>query len=85
MKMNHFGKNARKLTRFENNRAKVDFLHCKNGYRDAAAIQMKTNRFEKIARKLNRFANKRTDLEIIARKLIFYTVKMDIAIRRRSK
>ena len=36
--MNHFGKNARKLTRFENNRAKVDFLHCKNGHRDPAAI-----------------------------------------------
>ena len=43
--MNHFGKNARKLTRFENNRAQVDFLYCKNGYRDAAAIQMKTKAF----------------------------------------
>ena len=57
-----FRKNARKLIRFENNRAKVDFLHCKNGHRDAAVIQMKTNRFEKVARKLNRFANNRADL-----------------------
>ena len=85
MKTNRFEKIARKLNRFENNRARVDFLHCKNGYRDAAAIRMKMNRFAKNARKLNRFINNRADLEIIARKLIFYTVKMGIAIRRRSE
>ena len=76
--MNHFGKNARKLIRFENNRAKVDFLHCKNGYRDSAVMRLRMNRFEKIARKLGTSENNRA-------KLIFYTVKMNLAIRRRSK
>ena len=82
--MNHFGKNARKLIRFENNLAEVDFLHCKNGHRDPAEFRRailasggKTNRFEKNRTKVY-------VLKIIVRKLIFYTVKMDIAIWRRS-
>ena len=31
------------MNRFENNRAKVDFLHCKNGHRDPAAIRAMCN------------------------------------------
>ena len=37
MKTNRFEKIMQKLNRFENNRAKVDFLLCKNGHRDPAA------------------------------------------------
>ena len=75
MKTNRFEEIARKLKSLEKNRAEVDFLHCKMNIAIRRSILMSGDH-------LGGCAVDGGVLKIIAQKLIFYTVKMDITIRR---